>query len=148
MNSLMIRRRHDRRCGFTLIEVLLVLLILVILASLVIGVYQGTRRRAQEDAARAQVGLITPQIDLFEFHIGRYPTNDEGLGALITCPMNLPDPSKWAGPYLKSNEIPTDPWGNQLRYCSPGRHNPEYDVWSVGADGADGTDDDIGNWKR
>jgi general secretion pathway protein G len=149
MNSRITRRRNDRRHGFTLIEVLLVLLILVILASLTITMLTGTRQRAQEDAARALVGEMKTPIEVFEMHVGRYPTTAEGLGALIRCPDGLSDPSKWSGPYLKLNEFPTDPWERPLQYCSPGRYNTDsYDVWSWGPDGVDGTNDDIGNWKK
>jgi general secretion pathway protein G len=135
------RRRAD---GFTLIEVLLVLVILVVLASFAVLQFTGVRRKANLDAARTQVGLFRSGLQTYEVTVGFFPTS---LDALRTCPSDLQNPSKWAGPYLDS-DIPLDPWGNPYQYACPGTRNPDsFDVWSFGPDMQNGTDDDIGNWN-
>jgi general secretion pathway protein G len=136
------RRRGD---GFTLIEVLLVLVILVILASFAVVQFTGVRKSANVQAAKTQVGLIKSAITTYEMNVNGYPSS---LQALRAKPQDLADPTKWAGPYLDT-EIPKDPWGNAYQYACPGQHNPDsFDVWSFGPDGANGTPDDIGNWTQ
>jgi general secretion pathway protein G len=137
-------RRRRRKSGFTLIEVLLVMTILVILASLAVGTYSGVKAKTNISAAKAQVLLLKNVIATYEGTVNSYPST---LEALRTCPQDLPDPTKWAGPYLDS-DIQQDPWGNQYQYVCPGKHNTDsFDVWSLGPDRTDGTPDDIGNWK-
>ncbi|MFZ1935995.1 MAG: type II secretion system major pseudopilin GspG [Thermoguttaceae bacterium] len=142
----MMRSRSRRQPGgFTLIEVLLVLTILVILASFAVVQFTGVQRGAKLQAAQTQVGLIETAIQTYEASVNSYPSN---LQALRVQPADLPDPTKWAGPYLY-HDIPLDPWGHPYQYACPGRHNPDsFDVWSLGPDGADGTPDDIGNWTK
>jgi len=115
-------RQHKprRQFGFTLIELLVVLLILGLLAGLV-----GPRVLIEEFGA----GL-----DLFHLEVGRYPTTEEGLAALSLEPTGV---DNWNGPYLKKKDIPRDPWGNDYHYRSPGQ-NSDYDLYSLGADNADG----------
>lgn len=133
-----------RRQGFTLMEVLLVLIILVILAGLAVPIFMGTRDRANQNAARSQIGLVEETIDRFHFDMTRYPAN---LEELRQAPSDGQAGSKWAGPYLKK-DIATDPWGNAYRYSQPGEHNPDsFDFSSDGPDRAQGTEDDIGNWE-
>lgn len=137
-------RPRRRKSGFTLIEVLLVLTILVILASFVVLQFTGIQQRANVQAAKTQVGLINDAVELYEATVSAYPSS---LQSLRAAPQDLPDPSKWAGPYLKM-DLGTDPWGNQYQYACPGAHNPDrFDVWSFGPDRVNGTPDDIGNWK-
>jgi general secretion pathway protein G len=132
--------------GFTLIEVLLVMAILVVLASFAAVNIISARRTAKIDAAKSQVGMFKTPLQMYELAIGAYPTTTQGLEALRTAPGDLPNPSKWYGPYLES-AVPMDPWDNPYQYVSPGSHNTDgYDVWSFGPDGVDGTEDDIGNW--
>ncbi|HEX5470292.1 MAG TPA: type II secretion system major pseudopilin GspG [Lacipirellulaceae bacterium] len=138
------RLEYDRR-GFTLMEVLLVLVILVILASLAVSTYRGVQTRAMKDAAKSKVGMVAKQIDLYQVHMLSFPGS---LNDLITKPNDARAADRWAGPYLKDNEALRDPWENDMRYATPGKHNTDsYDVWSVGPDGQDGTADDIGNWQ-
>lgn len=135
-------RRHR---GFTLMEVMLVLVILVILGSLSVGMFTRTQAQATIRATRSQIGLFDTPLGLYFIDMGSYPSNEEGLNGLRQAP-NSANSSNWAGPYLE-NEIPTDPWGNPYQFVSPGTRNPDkYDVWSFGPDRTNGTDDDIGNW--
>jgi general secretion pathway protein G len=141
------RRSRRRPGGFTLIEVLLVLVILVILGSLAVGGYMQTLRRARIDAAKAQIGLLKTPLETYCIHIGYYPMTAQGLSALWQRPADLSNPEKWDGPYM--DPMPLDPWGHPYQYMYPGRYNPDkFDVWSVGPDGIDGTADDIGNWLQ
>ncbi len=136
-----------RRRGFTLIEVLLVLVILVLLASMSVPLYQSYQRQANFKAAKSQIGLFETAIEGFQLNIGSYPTTEQGLNGLLAPPADLPNPAKWEGPYLKGNEIPLDPWGTPYQYRFPGDRNPNgYDLWSIGPDRTDGTEDDVGNW--
>jgi general secretion pathway protein G len=138
-------RVRRRKGGFTLLEVMLVLVILVILASFAVVQFTGVKKTAYAQQAQAQVGLIDAAIQTYEASVNSYPSN---LQALLTPPNDLPDPSKWAGPYL-NHAIPPDPWGHQYKYLVPGSHNRDsFDVWSSGPDGVDNTPDDIGNWTK
>ncbi len=132
--------------GFTLLEVLVVLVILGLLAAVVAGPqifkYLGT---AKSEAAKVQVQQISSALDLYRLEIGRYPTDEEGLTALVQAPSGL---SKWNGPYLKKKEAIVDPWGRQFLYKVPGQHG-DYDLYTLGADnaqGGNGEDQDITNW--
>jgi general secretion pathway protein G len=137
------RNSRRRRGGFTLMEVLLVLVILVVLGSIAVGVFRATRKKALVDAAKTQIGAFESPLGTYELHLNAFP---ESLEDLTTAPGHLQDPSQWAGPYLQNKSM-LDPWGNEYQYTVPGEHNPDsYDVWSLGPDKADGTDDDIGNW--
>ncbi len=136
--------RRRRRDGFTLMEVLLVLVILVVLGALSVGIVTGTKKRANKDAARVQIGLFDSPIDTFHMHCNRYPSS---LSDLWQSPSDTAIASDWAGPYL--DKAGTDPWKNQYQYVTPGKHNTDsYDIWSYGPDGQDGTEDDIGNWEK
>jgi general secretion pathway protein G len=136
-------RNRRRRGGFTLMEVLLVLAILVILGALVAMNFGNVLGKADSDAARSQIGLFEPAIKMYFLHVKQYPAT---LEALRTAPNDLPNPTKWVGPYLEKN-VPLDPWGRPYQYASPGRYYLDsYDIWSLGPDGQDGTQDDIGNW--
>jgi len=137
--------RRQRR-ALTLIEVLLVLAILVIIASLAVTAYGPMQRKAYIRAAEAQIKAFKTPLQAYYLDLNSYPTTQQGLEALRTPPGDLPNPAKWNGPYLDS-EVPLDPWGRPYQYECPGRYNPDtYDLWSLGPDGQSGTDDDIGNW--
>lgn len=134
--------RQRRRGGFTLMEVLLVMAILVILGSMV-GVYViGMQKSAFEDAARTQIGLFKTQLNAYRLHVGSYPNGTQGLNALLEAPADLKNPAKWRGPYA-DDTIPNDPWGNPYQYELT--NADIYRVWSWGSDGINGTDDDISN---
>lgn len=138
-------RRASTRTAFTLIELLLVLAILVVLASMVITMYSGTQERAFKDAAKGQIGIFKSGINLYKFHTRSYP---QGLDNLINKPGDATIAERWAGPYMDSTKIPQDPWDHEYKFVAPGKHNRDtFDVWSMGPDGQDGTADDIGNWE-
>jgi general secretion pathway protein G len=135
-------RRRRRRRGFTLMEVLLVLAILVILGSMVSIFIIGTQREAFRDAARFQISELETTLDAYRLHVGSYPSTNQGLEALVAPPADLQNPAKWRGPYLKK-QIPADPWGRPYQYELMGPE--QYRIWSWGPDGADGTEDDVVN---
>jgi general secretion pathway protein G len=138
-------RSQYQHAGFTLMEVLLVLVILVILASLAVTTYRGVQDRALKDAAKSKVGIISGQIDTYQLHMRNYP---QSLQDLMNKPSDARLAERWAGPYFKDSSALRDPWENEIRYAAPGKHNAQsYDIWSVGPDGQDGTQDDIGNWE-
>jgi general secretion pathway protein G len=133
------------RGGFTLVELLLVLVILAILAVVVVPKFTGRSKQARVTAARTDIANIEVALDTFEIDCSRYPTTEEGIGALVSQPSGLSD---WKGPYLKRG-TPRDPWRNAYVYQFPGRRNPNgYDLYSYGPDGQPGGEDDIGNWSQ
>jgi general secretion pathway protein G len=131
--------------GFTLVELMLVIIIIGVLVAMVAPRLAGRSQQAKEAAARADVNAhLSAALDLFEMHNGRYPTTAEGLAALRAAPSGA---SNWKGPYLKRT-VPLDPWGKPYVYKSPGQTNREdYDLVSIGPDGVEGTADDVTNWK-
>ncbi len=136
-------RRAPRR-GFTLMELLLVLVILGVLAALVVPKFTNRTQQARETAAKTDVSTIQGALDAFEIDTGRYPTTEEGLGALLTAPANV---EGWRGPYL-TRGLPKDPWGNPYVYRYPGQRNTTgFDLSSTGPDGREGNDD-LGNWTE
>ncbi len=133
--------RH-KHLGFTLVELLLVLVILAVLAAVVVPKFTNRTEQARVTAAQADVSALEGALDLFEIDVGRYPTSDEGLAALTNQPGSV---KNWKGPYLK-RDVPNDPWGNKYVYVCPGVHSKAgYDLYSYGPDGQEGNDD-IDNW--
>ena len=143
MNTLAVRQ--NRRSGFTLVELMLVMVILAILASLVTVEIAGYRKRAMEKAAKADIAQLDTALDMFEVDCGRFPTADEGFQALVTMPANVPEGS-WQGPYVKRG-VPKDPWGNMYVYVAPGQHNKHYDVYTTRG-GEDAAGNGINNWSN
>jgi len=132
--------------GFTLIELMVVMIILGLLAALVVPRMFGRIGQAKSNAARAQIELLGTALDSFRLDTGRYPTTAEGLAALVTQVSGV---DQWNGPYLKKTEVPLDPWNNPYVYESPGK-NGDYDIYSLGADkaeGGEGENADIVSWK-
>jgi general secretion pathway protein G len=131
--------------GFTLIELLVVLAILGLLVALVTPQMLKYLGRAKTDAARIDLHNIEAALDLYRLDMSRYPTQQEGLTALVAPP---PGTSTWNGPYLKQRQAPLDPWGQPYAYRIPGEHG-EYDLYSLGADnapGGTGENQDVTNW--
>lgn len=142
------RKTSLLRCnrGFTLIELMVVMIILGLLAALVVPRMFGRIGQAKGSAAHSQIELFGTALDSFRLDVGRYPTTAEGLNALIT---QVSGTDNWNGPYLKKIEIPLDPWNNPYIYESPGK-NGDYDIHSLGADkseGGEGENADIVSWK-
>lgn len=136
-------RFADDRKGLTLIELMLVLVILVILASSV-GYFVGNaQQNALKDAARAQIGRFDVCIGGYQVDVRGLPSNSQGLNALIAAPSDLANPARWRGPYLKTTTLPLDPWDNPYNYQQVGPN--DFKIWSMGPDRADGTADDISN---
>jgi general secretion pathway protein G len=132
--------------GMTLIEILVVLTLIGIVMGIVGGNYLGQGEKAKAKAAKIEIEQIGQTLDLFKLEVGRYPTTQEGLQALITAPTGMPN---WNGPYWKKSTLPKDPWTNEYKYASPGQHGA-YDLWSYGADGKEGgdaTNKDITSWE-
>lgn len=135
----------NRNSGFTLIEMLLVLVILATLAAIVVPKFSGRTQQAKITAAQAQISNFETVLEAFEVDNGYYPNGSEGLQDLIDQPSNA---QNWRGPYLKKG-IPVDPWGNPYIYECPGKRNQSgYDLMSMGPDGRVGGDDDITNWTE
>jgi len=136
------RSRISSRRGFTLVELLLVLVILGILAAIVVPKFGGRTEQARQTAAQTQISTFGTALNAFEVDTGSYPRGQDGLQQLLVAP---PDITGWRGPYLMS-DIPLDPWGHPYIYEFPGRLNPNgYDIVSMGPDGQPGTPDDIAN---
>ncbi len=139
-------RTSSARRGFTLMELLLVMAILVILLGLVAPRFLNTQKKANIGAAKSQIGLFKSPLETFAMDLGGYPSTEQGLAALVEQAGEGEEDKRWNGPYL--DELPKDPWGHDYQYEYPAtrskRDFPE--IWSYGPDGEDGTEDDIVNW--
>jgi general secretion pathway protein G len=139
------RRDLPRRGGFSLIELLLVLVILAILAAVVVPKFTGRSEQARQTAAKHDISSLSTALRTYEIDNGRFPDNEQGLAALVAAPANAP---KWKGPYIEKG-VPKDPWDNPYVYRYPGQYNTtSYDLLSVGPDGREGGGDDIDNWTQ
>jgi general secretion pathway protein G len=138
------RPAHRRIGGFTLLELLVVMVIIGLLAGYVGPKYFSQIGKSEVKATKAQIDALGKAIDQFRLDVGRYPTTEEGLAVLVARPANVP---KWDGPYLTKG-VPVDPWGTPYVYKAPGTHG-DYDLISYGKDGrpgGDGENADITNW--
>lgn len=136
--------RFNRHNGFTLLELLVVMVIIGLLAAYVGPKYFSQIGKSEVKTAKAQIVGLEKALDQYRLDTGHYPTTEQGLAALQTKP---PDENKWDGPYL-TKAVPPDPWGNPYVYKCPGDHG-EFDLISYGRDGrpgGDGADADITNW--
>lgn len=149
MKHLLARRRSLMRRGFTLIEVMLVLILIGTLAAMIVPRLVGRSEEGKKAAAKADIDAnISGALDLYALdNNGSYPTTEQGLNALVAMPTSPPLPPHWKGPYLKKKTF-RDPWGNSYQYRFPGTHGMDYDLFSMGPNGVEGGGDDIANWDE
>ncbi len=140
-------KTKGKQSGFTLIEIMVVVVIIGILASVVVPRIMDNPDKARVAKAKNDIQAIGGALDIYRLDNYVYPTTDQGLEALVTKPTSSPEPANWKqGGYIK--KLSKDPWGNEYLYLNPGEHG-ETDIYSLGADGApggDGPNKDIGSW--
>ncbi|MBN1869289.1 MAG: type II secretion system major pseudopilin GspG [Candidatus Omnitrophica bacterium] len=136
----------ETQYGFTLIELMIVVIIIAALSAMVVPRLSNRSEQAKITVAEADINSnIGLALKLYKLDNGRYPSTEQGLKALFSKPSSNPVPKNWNGPYLESEAL--DPWKTEYLYKCPGAHNSTgYDLYSLGADGAEGSDDDIKNW--
>ena len=143
------RRKKSRQAGFTLIELMVVIVILGVLAGMIIPRIMGRPDEARQAKARIQMEAMESALKLYKLDNGSYPSTEQGLKALVEAPTTGDLPKNWRqGGYLEKGKVPKDPWGNDFVYLSPGSHG-DFDIISLGADGEPGGEDadmDINNW--
>ena len=142
--------KRDRQSGFTLIEIMVVIIIMGILASYVAVRLTGQTEEARYTQAVVQIGTLETALELYKLDNGSYPSTEQGLQALVEPPTAGVLPRKWReGGYLRKGKVPKDPWKNDYIYISPGLHG-DYDLISYGDDGesgGEGKDRDVNNWE-
>jgi len=137
--------KNKQQAGFTLLEIMVVIVILGILASMVLPNLLGNKEQAERQKVISDITTLEGAMDMYKLNNSRYPNTDQGLEALVTKPDADPVPRNYReGGYIK--RLPNDPWGNPYMLLQPGE-NGIYDILSAGLDGEEGTDDDIGNWN-
>ncbi len=140
------REKNER--GFTLIEIMLVMLIIGMLAAMIVPRFAGRSEEARKTAAKADIDAnLSNALEMYETDNGAFPTTEQGLAALVAVPSSPPLPKNWKGPYLRKKTF-NDPWGNPYQYRYPGTHTHDYDLFSMGSDGVEGGGDDITNWDE
>lgn len=136
--------RQQRQRGFTLLEIMVVIVILGILASLVVPNLMGNKEKADHQKVVSDIVALESALDMYKLDNSRYPTTEQGLQALVTKPSAQPESRSYPqGGYIR--RLPQDPWGADYQLLSPGQHG-QLDVFSYGPDGIPDTEDDIGNW--
>ena len=140
------RKLNRTNNGFSLIELLVVMMVLGLLASIVGPQVMKHVGESKSKTARIQIEDLSASLDMFLLDIGRYPTSEEGLQVLVSAAQGI---QNWNGPYLKKQRLPMDPWGNNYVYRSPGEHGA-YDLYSLGFDntvGGEGESKDVNSWE-
>jgi general secretion pathway protein G len=140
------RLNPKSNAGFTLIEIMLVIIIVVALMAVLIPNLRSNMNQAKIGTAEMYINKLAGDLALYEATNGRPPTTQQGLAALVVKPTSEPIPRKWS---MREEKIELDPWSKEYLYDSPGKHNVNgFDVYSAGPDGKPGTEDDIGNWSN
>ncbi|HCR3982459.1 TPA: type II secretion system major pseudopilin GspG [Kluyvera ascorbata] len=135
----------DRQRGFTLLEIMVVIVILGILASLVVPNLMGNKEKADRQKAVSDIVALESALDMYKLDNNQYPTTEQGMAALVKKPTAAPVPRQYPDEgYIR--RLPADPWGGQYQLLNPGRHM-KLDIFSRGPDGEAETEDDIGNWN-
>ena len=137
--------RTNKQQGFTLLELLVVMVIIGLLAGYVGPKYFSQLGKSETKAAKAQIEALAKALDTYRLEVGHYPSTEQGLAALNAQPSGE---AKWRGPYLAKG-LPNDPWGKPYLYKHPGEYG-DYDVWTLGSDGTSGGDEaasDVGSWE-
>lgn len=140
---------RQKSAGFTLIEIMIVMVIIAMLAALVGPRVMGALASSKIKASKIQIETLSASVDAFHLDTGRFPTQAEGLQVLVDNPEKAPI-KNWRGPYLKKNKVPADEWGNAFVYEIPSKHKMPFDLYSLGADGkpgGTGDDAELGNWE-
>ncbi len=144
-------RNSRKLAAFTLIELMVVIVILGILAAFVVPRITKRPEDARVTKAKIEISNLEQALELYYLDNGSYPSSEQGLAALVKKPSSGDEPQNWReGGYLAKSKIPKDPWGNDYMYVSPGTHNQDYDLYSLGKDGqegGEGYDADITNWE-
>ena len=141
------KNKLSRQSGFTLLEILLVVVIIGMLVSVAVVRLSGSSQKAKLVATQHQIDSYKTALGVYELDNGVFPSTEQGLQALITTPGGGTYPN-WKGPYLDPPVIRPDPWGRNYIYRYPGQKNPTgYDLYSPGPNGTEGDEDDIGNWQ-
>ena len=143
------KQRTQRKSGFTLVEIMIVLAILVLLLAMVGPRLLKTQEKADQKITLTQIKTVQQALDMYKVDNRSYPSTEEGLKALLEKPADEARGVAWDGPYLSEDTLPVDPWGNSYRYEYPPTHGKNRDmpnIWSAGPDGKDSTEDDIVNW--
>lgn len=142
----MIRKVRNVHEGFTLIELMMVVIIIGIIAAIAVPRMAGRQKRAKMVAAQATIKSVSTALDSFELDVGRFPDTEEGLLALLERPPALAPEDEWSGPYMR--DIPLDPWNREFIYKYPGEYSVDYDLVSRGPDGKEATEDDVTSYRR
>jgi general secretion pathway protein G len=142
-------KARDAEAGFTLVEIMVVVVIIGLLATVVVLNVLPSQDRAMLEKARADISQLETALEAYRLQMLRYPSTDDGLEALVDAPADADLARRYPeGGFI--NRLPEDPWGNPYQYLYPGENNARFDVWSLGADGepgGEGNDADIGNWE-
>ena len=145
-----VRQKKNTQAGFTLIELMVVIVILGLLAGVIIPRFMGETDKAKVATAKMQIASLESALKMYKLDNGSYPSTEQGLQALVEAPAAGNLPKNWRkGGYLEKGKVPKDPWKNDYIYISPGSHG-DFDLSSLGADGepgGEGFDKDINNWE-